>query len=132
MCEHVLLIDDDPRLVGALQIRLEAAGYTVHTAFNGDDGLSAARKLKPHLLILDVNMPGMDGLQVCRVLRADNQFRRTPMLVMSAITHEGAKRDAMEAGATQFIAKPYDAGRVMAVIRSSIDASKPQEAQTVA
>ena len=132
MCEKILLIDDDPRLVGALQIRLEAAGFSVHAAFNGDDGLAAARKLQPHLLILDVNMPGMDGLHVCRVLRAENQFRRTPILIMSAITHEGAKREALESGATQFISKPYDANRVMAAIRSAIEASKTQEAQTAA
>ena len=124
MSDKVLLIDDDPRLVEALQIRLQASGYVVHTAGSGTDGLEAARRIVPQAIILDVNMPGMDGLEVCRMLRAEGQFGVTPIIVMSAITHEGVRRAAIEAGANQFMGKPYQAKQVMAAIQEAIEATR--------
>lgn len=94
MSDKILLIDDDPRLVEALQIRLEAAGYGVHVAYNGQDGVATAQQILPQLVILDVNMPGMDGLQVCRTLREADRLSTTPIIIMSAITHQLARRAA--------------------------------------
>jgi DNA-binding response OmpR family regulator len=121
MSNKILLIDDDPRLVEALQIRLEAAGYGVHVAYNGQDGVATARQVLPELVILDVNMPGMDGLQVCRTLREADRLSTTPIIIMSAITHQLARRAALDAGATNFVAKPYQAKQVMEAIRDAID-----------
>ena len=121
MPDQVLLIDDDPRLVMALQIRLTASGYLVHTAYSGEEGLSAARRVRPQVIVLDVNMPGMDGLQVCRAVRADEQLNATPIIIMSAVTHESARRAAMEAGASEFMGKPYQPAPVMAAIRAAIE-----------
>ncbi len=121
MSDKILLIDDDPRLVEALQIRLEAAGYGVHVAYNGQDGVATAQQILPQLVILDVNMPGMDGLQVCRTLREADRLSTTPIIIMSAITHQLARRAALDAGATNFVAKPYQAKQVMEAIREAID-----------
>lgn len=121
MPDQVLLIDDDPRLVAVLQIRLEASGYLVHVAYNGEDGLSAAKRLRPQAIVLDVNMPGMNGLQVCHLVRSDQELCATPVIVMSAVTHETARRAAIEAGANQFLSKPYQAAQVVAAIRAAIE-----------
>jgi two-component system, OmpR family, alkaline phosphatase synthesis response regulator PhoP len=121
MSKKILLIDDDPRLVEVLQIRLEAAGYGVHVAFNGQDGVATARNVLPALIVLDVNMPGMDGLEVCRTLREADRLSLTPIIIMSAVTHQLARRAAFDAGATRFVAKPYQAGQVMEAIRQAID-----------
>jgi DNA-binding response OmpR family regulator len=120
MPDLVLLIDDDPRLVAALQIRLEASGRIVHTAFNGEEGFSAAKRLLPHLIVLDVNMPGIDGIQVCRLVRADPQLSAIPIILISAIKHESVRYAAMQAGATQFMGKPYLATQMMAAIRAAL------------
>jgi CheY-like chemotaxis protein len=121
MPDLVLLIDDDPRLVAVLQIRLEASGYIVHAEYGGVAGLAAAKRLRPSVIIMDVNMPVMDGLQVCRHVRADEELFSTPIIVMSAVTHEQAQRAAVMAGASQFLGKPYQPAQVLAAIRNAID-----------
>jgi DNA-binding response OmpR family regulator len=121
MPNQILLIDDDPRLVEALQIRLEASGYGVHVAYNGEEGVAAAKRVLPQLVLLDVNMPGMDGLQVCRTLRETDPLNTTPIIIMSAITHQLARRAALDAGANNFVAKPYQAKLMMEAIREAID-----------
>jgi DNA-binding response OmpR family regulator len=116
MHERILAIDDDARLIAVLSIRLQASGYDVQTAISGEEGLLKAKSYLPHLIILDINMPGIDGYEVCRLLRSDTTLCRTPVIVMSAVTHDAARRAALEAGANMFIAKPYDASDVLKAI----------------
>jgi DNA-binding response OmpR family regulator len=127
MPELVLLIDDDPRLVSALQIRLEAAGYLVHAELGGEEGFSAAQRLRPRVIVLDVNMPRVDGLEVCRMVRADDELRDTHIIVMSAISHEKARGAAHDAGANEFLGKPYQPSQVMAAIAAALDKAKTFE-----
>jgi DNA-binding response OmpR family regulator len=124
MPDKVLLIDDEPRLVAALQIRLEAAGYQVHTAYSGEEGVAAARHCRPDAIVLDINMPGMDGCEVCRLIKADSELRATPVIVISAITTESAQQAAFWAGASEFLAKPYRAVDVIAKIREEIESQR--------
>src|SRR5580658_10334211 len=121
MPEQVLIIDDEPRLVAVLQIRLQASGFRVDVAYNGQDGLEAAARLRPQIILLDINMPVMDGLQVCRSLRADPELNAIPIIVMSAVTHEVARDNAIKAGANLFLAKPYQAPLVIAAIRATME-----------
>jgi DNA-binding response OmpR family regulator len=121
MPEHVLIIDDEPRLVAVLQIRLQASGFRVDVAYNGEEGLAKAARLRPQVVLLDVNMPVMDGLQVCRSLRADPELSGTRVIVMSAVTHETARDNAIMAGADLFVAKPYQAPQVISAIRSVME-----------
>jgi DNA-binding response OmpR family regulator len=132
MSDLVLLIDDDPRLVAVLQIRLEACGYLVHAAHGGEEGLSAAKRLRPRVIVLDVNMPGMDGLEVCRLVRADGELCGTPIIVMSAVTHEAARQAATTAGANQFLGKPYQPAQVLAVIRAAVESQRASASNTTA
>ena len=121
MPERVLLIDDDPRLVAALQIRLEAAGYVVQTASRGDEGIAAAQSFRPHVIILDIQMPGMNGFEVCRHIRCDPELCNTPLIVISATGQDSVRQAAAEAGANCFVAKPYQFPQVMAKVRAAID-----------
>jgi DNA-binding response OmpR family regulator len=121
MPECVLLIDDDQRLTMALQIRLQAGGYRVITANCGEDGLELARQNRPQLIVLDIHMPGMDGYAVCRGIRSDAGLRAIPVLVISAIEQESSRRAVIDAGASQFLPKPYEVTDVLAAIRSLID-----------
>jgi DNA-binding response OmpR family regulator len=132
MSDQILIIDDDPRLVEVLRIRLEVCGYTIHTAYSGMDGWSAAKRLKPRVIVLDVSMPGMDGLQVCRLIRAEPDMAATPIIVISALAHEEARRAAIEAGATEFIGKPYQAARVIAAICGAIENRLAEEGASTA
>jgi DNA-binding response OmpR family regulator len=120
MPELVLLVDDDPRLVGALQIRLEACGYLVQPAYDGEEGLSAARRLRPRIIVLDVNMPKMDGLEVCRLVRAEQGPSATGIIVISAVSHDTVRRAAIEAGANEFLGKPYQPAQMIAAIRACL------------
>jgi DNA-binding response OmpR family regulator len=121
MPDQVLIVDDDPRLVQVLRIRLETCGYLVHTAYCGEDGLSAAKKVQPQAIVLDVGMPGMDGLEMCRLVRAEPELNSTPIIIISAVTHENARWAALEAGANEFIGKPYQAAKLIAALGAAIE-----------
>jgi DNA-binding response OmpR family regulator len=132
MSDKVLIIDDDPRLVEALRIRLEFCGYSIHTAYCGIDGWSATKRLRPRVIVLDVNMPGMDGLQVCRLIRAEPELATTSIIVISALSHETARQAALDAGANQFIGKPYKAAQVIAAICGAIENRLAEEGASTA
>jgi len=115
---RILLIDDDEILVKTLKTILEHAGYTVLSALGGEEGLRLAKAEPPDLVILDVMMPGTDGLEVCRALRQDERLCDVPVLVFTALgehdlrAHAGLRGRASDIGvedavrADDFISKP--------------------------
>lgn len=120
MDNQILVIDDDPRLLDVMKIRFEAGGLSVCTACTGEEGIQANRRIKPKAIVLDVNMPGMDGLEVCRHVRAEDPSRHVPILILSAVSHEMARAAAMKAGANRFFGKPYNPAEVIQAIQSLI------------
>ena len=103
----VLVADDDKDILQLLHIRLEAWGYGVVQAANGMEALALAREEKPTLAILDVMMPGLDGLQVARQLRAESS--RIPIILLTARIQEGDVSAGLDAGADAYLGKPFDA-----------------------
>ena len=103
----VLAVDDDPVTLGLLRASFEIEGYRVLTAANGVEGLALARRERPDVVILDVVMPGPDGLTVARALKADEATARTPVLVLSA---RAQARDVARglAVADDYVTKPFD------------------------
>ena len=120
MPKRVLLIDDDARLVDALQIRLAAAGYDIFTALNGDDGLSEAAVFQPDAIILDVRMPKIEGFEVCRVIRTVPELRDIPIIILSATAES---REILDAGGNVFMRKPYHLPRLLSVLSELIERS---------
>jgi molybdopterin adenylyltransferase len=108
VAKRVLIADDDPDVRDAIRVNLEVAGYEVHLAGDGDEALRQARSLVPDLVLLDVVMPGPDGVEVCRELKAD---ARTHDAMVIFLTAKGATRDeavGLIAGADDYIVKPFD------------------------
>lgn len=125
MAKSVLVIDDDPRITAALSARLQAVGYATHTASCGTAGVEAALAHRPDVIILDVRMPDIDGHEVCRRLKARPEVRATPVIFLSANTHERQK--AIEAGGAEFLAKPYEASDVVAAIERATQHDAPTQ-----
>lgn len=120
MLDRILIIDDDERLVSALQMRLTAVGYTVHTAYNGDIGLSQAALFQPQAIILDIRMPEMDGHEVCRIMRTVPELQHIPIIVLSASVEDKVSQTILEAGGDLFLRKPYYFPQLLFVLAEAI------------
>ena len=115
---HILIIDDDPDIRDLLSVYLESEGHALSHAENGQDGIEQAQSSTPDLIILDINMPVMDGLKLISLIRGEQNLSRMPICV---ITTEGAKEDrerAITLGANEYLTKPIQANKVLAVAKS--------------
>jgi two-component system KDP operon response regulator KdpE len=112
---RVLLVDDDPQLSRALRITLRAAGYQVVTAVDGRTALKEAANEHPDVVVLDLGLPDMDGVQVLAGLRP---WYSGPVLVLSARADSHDKIDALDAGADDYVSKPFDMGELLARLRA--------------
>jgi len=106
--KRILVIDDEPELVKAVQIRVELAGYEVLVARDGQEGLEKARKEKPDLIILDLMLPKMDGYKVCGLLKADIRYSKIPIILFTARAQESDVKRGKEVGANVYITKPFE------------------------
>lgn len=113
---RVLVVDDDREILRAARIRLRSGGYEVLVAEDGSAGLATAKEEVPDAVLLDIRMPGLDGLSVLGALRKHLPTRAIPIVVLSANVAEKAKRRAMELGATYFLEKPYEGVRLLQVV----------------
>lgn len=111
----ILIIEDEPELVKVLRSYLEQAGYEVITAYRGDTGLSSWEHKRPDLVILDLNLPGMDGLSVAREIRRKAD---TPIIMLTARVEEADRLIGLELGADDYITKPYSPREVVARVRA--------------
>ncbi len=118
MKKRVLLIEDDPSAVRLVSYTLEQEGYEVLTAMNGLEGLNKVREEAPDLLVLDVMLPGLDGFEVCRRLRADEKTAGLPVLMLSAKAQEIDKTTGIKVGADDYLAKPADPSEIVARVES--------------
>jgi DNA-binding response OmpR family regulator len=115
MCAHVLVADDDPRQAEVVRRYLAADGHEAHVVHDGQAALDAARRLSPDLLVLDVMMPGLDGLLVCRTLRRESDLL---VLMLTARTTEDDLLLGLELGADDYLTKPYSPRELMARVRT--------------
>lgn len=105
---RILVIDDDAGVRGVLKALLERAGHHVLVGQNGEDGLALARAERPELVMLDVEMPGMNGFDVCSRLKADTKLREVPVVIMTGRALDGVPARARAAGAVDWMAKPSE------------------------
>jgi DNA-binding response OmpR family regulator len=115
----ILVIEDESAIADVIRLNLAAAGYGVHVEHTGDGGLTAARTLRPAAIVLDVGLPGMDGIEVCRRLRGENDW--TPVLFATARDDEVDRIVGLELGADDYVTKPFSprelVARVTTVLR---------------
>ncbi|WP_328449590.1 response regulator transcription factor [Streptomyces sp. NBC_00386] len=116
MPQNVLLAEDDRAIRHALERALTLEGYTVTAVADGVEALAQAHRTPPDVLVLDVMMPGIDGLQVCRVLRAEGD--RTPILMLTALVETADRIAGLDAGADDYVVKPFDVEEVFARLRA--------------
>jgi DNA-binding response OmpR family regulator len=118
MAAKILVVDDDPNIREMLGIHLRNAGYEVHTAKDGIEGGYGLLKHRPHLVIVDVNMPHMDGLELVAALRADSEVSRTRVLLLS--TDEAAQTRGKDLGVVCYLTKPVRADRLLEIVATSL------------
>jgi DNA-binding response OmpR family regulator len=115
----VLVVEDEPAIADVIRLNLAKAGYGVHVEHHGDKALDAVHRLKPAAIILDVGLPGMDGIEICRKLRADQDW--TPVLFVTARDDEVDRIVGLELGADDYVTKPFSprelVARVTGVLR---------------
>jgi two-component system alkaline phosphatase synthesis response regulator PhoP len=114
MPKKILVVDDEPKIAEICQDYLKASGYEVVTARTGPDGLSAARRERPDLVVLDLMLPEMDGLDVCRTLRRESDV---PIIMLTARVEETDKLIGLEIGADDYITKPFSPRELVARVR---------------
>ncbi|MBN2058425.1 MAG: response regulator [Candidatus Saganbacteria bacterium] len=116
--ERILLIEDEKAMSDAVKLRLEANGFSVLTAYDGQTGLATARKERPDLIILDVMLPKLDGFMVCRMLKFDEKYRNIPVLLLTARTQQTDVQQGEEMGADAYMTKPFKSEELLARIRA--------------
>ncbi|MEV6838154.1 response regulator transcription factor [Streptomyces sp. NPDC051133] len=119
----MLLAEDDRAIRHALERALTLEGYEVTAVADGVEALAQAHKTPPDVLVLDVMMPGIDGLQVCRVLRAEGN--RTPVLMLTALVETADRIAGLDAGADDYVVKPFDVEEVFARLRALLRRTSP-------
>ena len=105
----ILLVDDDPDLVAMLEFYFENLDYSVHVARRGAAAMRIARDVRPDVILLDVSLPDADGFTVARTLRADRYTQHIPIVFLTAHADQPERLEALEIGADDFVAKPFDA-----------------------
>ncbi|MBS4195424.1 response regulator transcription factor [Lederbergia citri] len=123
--ERVLVVDDEPSIVTLLRFNLEKAGFSVMTAEDGNTGLEMAMKEKPDFIVLDLMLPGMDGMDVCKRLRQEKV--NTPILMLTAKDDEFDKVLGLELGADDYLTKPFSPREVIARVKAILRRSNMNE-----
>jgi two-component system alkaline phosphatase synthesis response regulator PhoP len=116
--KKILIVDDEVDLVETLRFPLEMEGFTVLVSYNGEDGLHQARKEKPHLILLDLMLPKLDGYKVCRLLKFDERYKHIPILMLTAKTQDRDKSLGLETGANEYITKPFEMDDLLEKVKS--------------
>lgn len=127
----ILIVDDEEDILDLLAYNLEKEGYEVYRASNGIDALSIAQKILPDLVMLDIMMPQMDGVETCRHLRANPQLKDTSIVFLTARTEEYSELAGFEVGADDYITKPIKPrilmSRIKAILRRNTSEIEPSE-----
>jgi DNA-binding response OmpR family regulator len=127
MVKKILVVDDEPQIVKVVRAYLEKAGFQVVTAATGSAALSVFDKEKPDFMILDLNLPGIDGLEVCRTIRRQSGI---PILMLTARVEETDKLIGLEIGADDYVLKPFSPREVVARVRTILRRATPDSTRT--
>ena len=122
----ILLVDDEPTIVKMVEKRLEAEGFEVLIAVDGEAALEKARSEKPALIILDLMLPKMDGYKVCGLLKRDTRYSRIPIILFNARAQEADEQLGLECGADAYLKKPFNSQELLEQVKALLaKASSP-------
>jgi two-component system, OmpR family, KDP operon response regulator KdpE len=124
---RILIVDDEPQITRVLRTALSTQGYTLRIAANGVEGMEAVHAWKPDLVVTDVSMPEMNGIELCREIRAVSEV---PIIVLSARNQEAVKIEALDAGADDYVTKPFSIQELQARVRAQLRRSLAAESET--
>jgi DNA-binding response OmpR family regulator len=117
----ILAVDDEPNILMSIEFILEMEGYEVHTARDGDEALEVAERVRPDLVLLDINMPRKDGYEVCRILRMRENMAGTKVIMLTAKGQTLEKKKGLEVGADEYVTKPFSADELLHKIRTCLE-----------
>jgi len=123
---RILVVDDDRRIVDLVRLYLENDGFSVLTAYDGLQALEQARQKRPDLILLDLMLPGLDGLDVCRILQAESSV---PIIMLTARTTDEDKLTGLDLGADDYISKPFNPREVVARVRAVLRRTERDDPQ---
>ena len=124
--QTIMVVDDDPNIAQLVKLYLEKEGFEVTVETRGDEAVNAFQKNPPSLMLLDIMLPGMDGLQVCRTVR---QFSAIPIIMLSAKDETFDKVLGLELGADDYITKPFEGKELVARVKAVLRRSSPSESE---
>jgi two-component system, OmpR family, KDP operon response regulator KdpE len=122
--KRILVVDDEPQITRVLRTALTGSGYEVRTANDGHAGLRSAREWQPDLVVTDISMPNMNGIELCRQLRSESSL---PIIVLSVKGEEKTKVEALDAGADDYVTKPVGMDELLARVRRNLARTQPTE-----
>jgi two-component system alkaline phosphatase synthesis response regulator PhoP len=126
MAQRILVVDDDKQIARLVQSYLEKSGFVVLTAYDGDNALRIIRHERPDLIVLDLMLPGRDGMEITRMLRADERLASIPILMLTARVEDTDKILGLEVGADDYLTKPFNPQEVVARVRAILRRSGTQ------
>ncbi|MGB9700507.1 MAG: response regulator [Thermodesulfobacteriota bacterium] len=124
---RILCVDDDQSILKTLEMLLVPNGYEVIKAGSGEEALKKLLEERVDLIIMDVKMPGMDGFETCRLIKEDDQYQHLPVILITGLTAKEERVKGIEAGAEDFISKPFDAAEILARVKMLLKAKTMQE-----
>lgn len=127
MSKKILIIDDEPQLVKAIEVRLKANGYEVITAYDGQAGVEKAKGAKPDLILLDIIMPRMDGYEVSKKLKSDADTKDIPIVIFTASQQKDLEKKCREMGVAEFIMKPFETQDLLDKVNKFFKEEKTKE-----
>ncbi|MDD3446262.1 MAG: phosphate regulon transcriptional regulator PhoB [Zavarzinia sp.] len=125
MKPSILIVEDEPALVDLLRYNLEANGFEVHAAMDGEDALVLVDERLPDLIVLDWMLPSVSGIEICRQLRRKPATRQVPIILLTARSEESDRVRGLESGADDYITKPFSPSELLARIRAVLRRSRP-------
>ncbi len=122
MTRRILVVDDEPNIALSLNYLMERAGYSVRIAADGEEAIEAVKEAPPDLILLDVNMPKMNGYEVCELVRANPQWKHIPIVMLTAKGRDIEREKGLAVGADEYITKPFSTQEVVEKVRVILEA----------
>jgi len=130
--QKILVVDDEPDLIELVSDVLEQKGYAVSSAGNVDAAMKKMNQNRPDLIILDLNLPGIDGVEFCRILKGKNETKGIPVIMLTVQSSHSEKIRGLETGADDYITKPFNSGELLARVKAVLRRGLPEEPRTLA